>query len=187
MNALIETCDHVEPGVRKASAPYAHREAEHVAVAVELARGDPEVPTGTACAAASISKGGFWTPIDAWRKTIVTEKLLDTLDCHSTVIDEEAAAEERRAKRAKLERERCAVARDIRATVDGIVESIERRAALEQHARDLRQGARAARARYQTPRGAVGKRRRAFARSLTGWRSIVKNAHGRDALPRPLR
>ena len=111
--------------------------AEHMAVAVALARGDPAVATGTACKEAGIGKGRFWTQIGTWRSKIVDENLLEKYAEGCPEVDEDEAAErDRRAKRAKLERDRYAVAKDIRDTLCGIIERIERRAELEQRAQD---------------------------------------------------
>ena len=69
--------------------------ADHLAVAITLARGDacggPAVLTGTACKAAGVPKGRFWTQIGQWRSTISSENLLDASSVQSLQAEAVAA------------------------------------------------------------------------------------------------
>jgi hypothetical protein len=101
---------------------------EHVALALRLARGDPGIATGTACKAACIAKGRLWVQIDSWRKQILTENLLVEGSSQPII----TTADERRAKRAKLERDRYAAhgraEKDVRDTIERLISRIENQA-----------------------------------------------------------
>ena len=100
----------------------------HIAIAIKLARGDRDAKTVTVCKDHGIKPGSVSKKIDGWRKRILEEDLLAAcIELELPAIDPAVADEERRAKRAKLERDRYAAERDVQETLSSLIRTIEQR------------------------------------------------------------